>query len=88
MVVLVPEFGALLLVSVVVVDWDDFSDAAGRGRRTFSALRTLNASRSLGRSFSYSFLASGQPPAPEAPSRNAMAAYAATLLSFLCMEAS
>jgi hypothetical protein len=28
-VVLVPEFGALLLVSVVVVDWDDFSDAAG-----------------------------------------------------------
>jgi hypothetical protein len=40
-VVLVPEFGALLLVSVVVVDWDDFSDAAGVagcGRRTFSAL--------------------------------------------------
>jgi len=28
-VVLLPESGALLLFSVVVVDWDDFSDTSG-----------------------------------------------------------
>jgi len=90
-VVLLLESGALLLVSVVVVDWDDFSDATGAAGAAGSAgapAAPCGPGAPAGPWVVVSLTVSLLHPtatAPEAPSSNVIATYVAALLIFLCM---
>ena len=89
-VVVLLESGALLLVSVVVVDWDDFSDASGAAGAAGAPVAPCGPGAPAGPWVVVSFTVSLHPTAtaPEVPSSNVIATYVAALLIFLCMASS